>query len=121
MEKFLHTLCKTCEACPNLITLEAGPEQCDSCVKAEQVQDHKESTESSNTDRCQAVKRHSNVEIDRKPISPKQFKSSPAESSTLQISKYHLMDQCIINIIRERDSNRKMIFYILIFSSKSQF
>lgn len=38
METFLHTLCKTCEACPNLITLEPEPDQCAGCLKADQEQ-----------------------------------------------------------------------------------
>lgn len=36
MSQFLRTISKTCEACPNLITLEPGPEQCDKCLKMEQ-------------------------------------------------------------------------------------
>lgn len=35
MSQFLQTLCRTCDSCPNLITLEPGPEQCDSCAMAE--------------------------------------------------------------------------------------
>lgn len=35
MTQFLQTLCRTCESCPNLITLEPEPEQCDSCAMAE--------------------------------------------------------------------------------------
>lgn len=36
MSQFLHTICTTCEACSNLITLEPGPDQCDKCLKQEQ-------------------------------------------------------------------------------------
>lgn len=35
MTQFLQTLCRTCESCPNLITLEPGPEQCDNCAMAD--------------------------------------------------------------------------------------
>lgn len=35
MTQFLQTLCRTCESCPNLITLEPEPEQCHSCAMAE--------------------------------------------------------------------------------------
>lgn len=38
METFLNTLCKSCEACPNLITLEPEPDQCAGCLKADQEQ-----------------------------------------------------------------------------------
>lgn len=32
MAEFLENLCITCSACPNLITLDPGPEQCDNCA-----------------------------------------------------------------------------------------
>ncbi|ETN63576.1 lethal(3)malignant brain tumor [Anopheles darlingi] len=32
VSEFLETLCTACQACPRLITLEAGPEQCDDCM-----------------------------------------------------------------------------------------
>ena len=28
---FLENLCSSCHACPNLISLEAGPDECDKC------------------------------------------------------------------------------------------
>ncbi len=31
MAEFLKTLCTTCRACQNLITLDPGPEQCNDC------------------------------------------------------------------------------------------
>lgn len=31
MAKFLKTICTTCRACQNLITLDPGPEQCNGC------------------------------------------------------------------------------------------
>lgn len=31
MAEFLKTLCTTCRACQNLITLDPGPEQCSDC------------------------------------------------------------------------------------------
>lgn len=31
MAEFLKTLCTTCRACQNLITLDPGPEQCSEC------------------------------------------------------------------------------------------
>ncbi|XP_055308022.1 polycomb protein Scm-like [Sitodiplosis mosellana] len=37
--EFLRTICKACEACPNLITLETGPEICDSCCKQEKTEE----------------------------------------------------------------------------------
>lgn len=36
--EFLKTVCEAAEACPNLITLEAGPEKCDNCCKQEKQQ-----------------------------------------------------------------------------------
>lgn len=33
MTKFLASVCEACYACPNLITLAAGPDQCDKCSK----------------------------------------------------------------------------------------
>lgn len=45
MSHFLQTLCKTCEACQNLITLEPGPDQCDICQKEEQKQQQLEKEE----------------------------------------------------------------------------
>lgn len=33
MGKFLASVCEACDACPNLITLAAGPDQCDKCIK----------------------------------------------------------------------------------------
>uniref|UniRef100_A0A182N571 SAM domain-containing protein n=1 Tax=Anopheles dirus TaxID=7168 RepID=A0A182N571_9DIPT len=32
VSEFLETLCTACQACPRLITLEPGPEQCDACA-----------------------------------------------------------------------------------------
>uniref|UniRef100_A0A182JCR0 Uncharacterized protein n=1 Tax=Anopheles atroparvus TaxID=41427 RepID=A0A182JCR0_ANOAO len=32
VSEFLETLCTACQACPRLITLEPGPEQCDDCA-----------------------------------------------------------------------------------------
>uniref|UniRef100_A0A2M4AGI5 Putative polycomb group protein scm/l3mbt tumor-supressor in n=1 Tax=Anopheles triannulatus TaxID=58253 RepID=A0A2M4AGI5_9DIPT len=32
VSEFLETLCTACQACPRLITLEPGPEQCDDCM-----------------------------------------------------------------------------------------
>ncbi|XP_058130520.1 polycomb protein Scm [Anopheles coustani] len=32
VSEFLDTLCVTCQACPRLITLEPGPEQCEECL-----------------------------------------------------------------------------------------
>uniref|UniRef100_A0A182QC87 SAM domain-containing protein n=1 Tax=Anopheles farauti TaxID=69004 RepID=A0A182QC87_9DIPT len=32
VSEFLETLCSACQACPRLITLEPGPEQCDTCA-----------------------------------------------------------------------------------------
>ncbi|XP_053669858.1 polycomb protein Scm [Anopheles nili] len=32
VSEFLETLCSSCQACPRLITLEPGPEQCDGCA-----------------------------------------------------------------------------------------
>lgn len=32
MSNFLKTLCSSCKACPNLITLDPGPEQCEACA-----------------------------------------------------------------------------------------
>lgn len=34
--QFLKAICEACEACPDLITLEPGPEKCDNCCKQEQ-------------------------------------------------------------------------------------
>lgn len=31
MTQFLQTLCRTCDSCENLITLDPGPEQCEKC------------------------------------------------------------------------------------------
>lgn len=33
MAAFLASVCEACDACPNLITLAAGPDQCDKCIK----------------------------------------------------------------------------------------
>lgn len=32
MSNFLKTLCSSCKACSNLITLDPGPEQCETCA-----------------------------------------------------------------------------------------
>lgn len=42
MAKFLELMCSACEACPKLITLEEGPDECDNCLK----QREKENTKS---------------------------------------------------------------------------
>lgn len=39
--EFLKAICKACETCPNLITLEPGPEKCDSCCKQEKIENKK--------------------------------------------------------------------------------
>lgn len=36
MTQFLQTICRTCDACENLITLDPGPEQCDKCAEEEE-------------------------------------------------------------------------------------
>ncbi|XP_031638342.1 polycomb protein Scm [Contarinia nasturtii] len=36
MTQFLQTVCRTCNSCENLITLDPGPEQCEQCVADEQ-------------------------------------------------------------------------------------
>lgn len=38
MLKFLQSVCAACESCPNLITLEAGPDQCDDCSKQRKIE-----------------------------------------------------------------------------------
>lgn len=35
LSKYLKAVCKACGACPNLFTIEIGPEQCDDCMKQE--------------------------------------------------------------------------------------
>lgn len=32
MSDFLETLCTSCQTCPNLITIEPGPDQCEKCA-----------------------------------------------------------------------------------------
>lgn len=36
MTQFLQTICRTCDSCENLITLDPGPEQCETCADFEQ-------------------------------------------------------------------------------------
>lgn len=36
MTQFLQTVCRTCNSCENLITLDPGPEQCEKCAADEQ-------------------------------------------------------------------------------------
>lgn len=59
METFLYTLCKTCEACPYLITLEPEPDQCNACLKAEQEEAKIDAA--NNDSRCKGVKRSDHV------------------------------------------------------------
>lgn len=47
MLRFLQTICTTCEACPNLITLEAGSEQCDNCSEQEELANETKNREQS--------------------------------------------------------------------------
>lgn len=39
MTQYLETLCRTCECCENLISLEPGPEQCEKCLADEEKQE----------------------------------------------------------------------------------
>lgn len=39
MTRFLRRICETCGACPNLITLEPGPEQCKKCERAREEEE----------------------------------------------------------------------------------
>ncbi|XP_055308369.1 polycomb protein Scm-like [Sitodiplosis mosellana] len=36
MTQFLQIICRTCDACENLITLDPGPEQCETCAEEEE-------------------------------------------------------------------------------------
>lgn len=36
MTQFLQIICRTCDSCENLITLDPGPEQCDKCAEEEE-------------------------------------------------------------------------------------
>lgn len=58
---FLKTICECCDACPNLITLEPGPDKCDNCYKQEQLQGVKKLE-------CQDVAKTQGSEKDAKKI-----------------------------------------------------
>lgn len=45
MALFLKTICRACEACPNLITLDPGSDQCDSCSKQEKLEKERKERE----------------------------------------------------------------------------
>ena len=42
MTQFLQTICRTCDACENLITLDPGPEQCEKCAEEEEREEQEE-------------------------------------------------------------------------------
>lgn len=54
MTHFLQIICQTCETCENLITLDPGPEQCDTCAAAERKELLREQQ--------QEAKRHREIE-----------------------------------------------------------
>lgn len=74
--EFLKSICKACEACPNLITLESEPEKCDSCCKQDKVEDTKKKEISKVTE----VQKHEKVEQNiRKQETQKQSDSLQAK------------------------------------------
>lgn len=64
MTQFLQTLCRTCDACENLITLEPGPEQCDKCCADEAKLKEAEQRQKQQTNEAEA-------EINRKSMKRK--------------------------------------------------
>lgn len=42
LAQYFQSICSACKACPNMVTLEAGPEQCDKCVRQEQKEVHEQ-------------------------------------------------------------------------------
>lgn len=64
MAEFLKTICTTCHACENLITLDPGPEQCSDC----DTQNSKRSTKMGDSVSS--------------PPSPKRARSSPSTDET---------------------------------------
>lgn len=40
--QYYQSICTACKACPYLVTLEAGPEQCDNCIKHEQKENEEQ-------------------------------------------------------------------------------
>lgn len=45
MTQFLQTICRTCQSCENLITLDPGPEQCEKCAAEEEKETLREKKE----------------------------------------------------------------------------
>lgn len=77
MDIFLTTLCKACEACPNLITLEPGPDQCENCKQADEQDVRK-----ANEERAKAVKRP-NLDKEKHHHNSKSFKSTPSSDKSI--------------------------------------
>lgn len=42
LAQYFQSICSACKACPNMVTLEAGPEQCDKCITLEQKEEHEQ-------------------------------------------------------------------------------
>lgn len=76
MTQFLQTVCRTCDSCENLITLDPGPEQCENCAADEQrelllEQQHQQQTQ---------AKRHK--EIERKELLRREHMKYETESDS---------------------------------------
>lgn len=56
MSQFLQTLCRTCNSCENLITLDPGPEQCEKCTAEEQKELLLEQQEENKQNKRESIK-----------------------------------------------------------------
>lgn len=74
MSQFLKTLCRTCNSCENLITLDPGPEQCDKCAAEEQQELLLE--------RQEEIQQHSKKDAIRHDVLKKTFKYETESDSS---------------------------------------
>lgn len=91
LSEFLETLCTSCHACPNLITLEPDPDQCEKCAS----QNLKRTASSANI----KIERQSPPPVPIKKKSTPEPEIATSTSSSSSSNDSHLLSTGNINFL----------------------